>query len=467
MSRLWVRLTLAFAIVVLVAVGTVAVLANLRAGEAFRLYLSYSRSDRPDALAETLAAYYREYGSWEGIQVFLERVPMMLGPGMGMRPGFGFPRDSEALVVLADAANVVLYERPDSRPGRRLSADEQAAAQEITVGGELVGRLVVALPMQQAIWGPLEERFFARMRQFLAVGALAAGGLGLLIGLGFSRSLSAPLQRLAWAARAVARQDFSQRVEARGSAEMADVAQAFNEMANALEQAEQQRKNLVADVAHELRTPLTVLQGNLRAILDDVYALDKAEVSRLYDETLLLSRLVDDLRQLALADAGQLELNVQPTALGTALRLATDSLAVPADAQQVTMEVEALPELPMVQADPDRLAQILHNLLANALRHTPAGGRITVRATATGIEAQVEVRDSGEGIAPEDLPHIFDRFWRADRARSRDSQAAPRTGLGLSIAQTLVEAHGGRIWAESAPGDGATFRFTLPMYSPA
>jgi signal transduction histidine kinase len=249
---------------------------------------------------------------------------------------------------------------------------------------------------------------------------------------------------------------------------MAEVAQAFNEMTAALEESEQQRQNLVADVAHELRTPLTVVQGNLRAILDDVYPLEKAEIARLYDETRLLGRLVDDLRELALADAGQLRLNLQPIDASLVIGTMAENLSLVAEAQGVTLDVQLPDDLGPVQADPDRLAQVLGNLMVNALHHTPPGGRITVTAQQVGSTVQTSVSDSGEGIAPQDLPHVFERFWRADPARAHAEQAgaerwARRSGLGLSVAQSLIEAQGGRIWAESELGRGSTFHFTVPI----
>jgi two-component system OmpR family sensor kinase/two-component system sensor histidine kinase BaeS len=307
--------------------------------------------------------------------------------------------------------------------------------------------------------GRLEQQFLSGMRTILVVGAALAVVLGAIMGALLSQRLMAPLQRLAAAARAVAGGDLDHKVEVEGSAEIVEVGNAFNEMTTALSESERQRQNMVADVAHELRTPLSVVQGNLRAILDDVYELDKAEISRLYDETRLLSRLVDDLRELALADAGQLRLTLRPTDLAPIIQDSIDNLALGAEAQEVTLSASLPDALLPVQADPDRVAQVLRNLLANALRYTPAGGTVTVDAGSYGGMVEVAVADTGGGIDPRDLPHIFERFWRADPARVRMGS----TGLGLSIAQTLIEAQGGRIWAESAPGQGSTFRFTLPV----
>jgi two-component system OmpR family sensor kinase/two-component system sensor histidine kinase BaeS len=270
----------------------------------------------------------------------------------------------------------------------------------------------------------------------------------------------------------VANRDFSRRVEVEGSTEIAEVARAFNEMTVALERSERQRQSMVADVAHELRSPLSVIQGNLQAILDDVYSLDKAEITRLYDETRLLSRLVDDLRELALADAGQLQLDLQPVDATAIIQTTVEGLAMAAEAQGVSLTAETGTEVPLVRADADRLAQVLRNLLVNGLRHTPAGGTVTVTAQASESALELAVADTGEGIAAEDLPHVFDRFWRADpartrlaRSRSADNEARwyAGSGLGLSIAQSLVEAQGGRIWVESEPGQGSVFRFTVPL----
>lgn len=476
MNRLWVRLTLAFALVILVTVGAIALLADLTAGQVFRQYLSYSDIAQFQNLKDHLAEYYVENGGWQGVDGFLRQVRIvpapMSGQMPGRRPGTIAWGDNRFFLILADADGQVVSDGPRGQPGRKLSHDEEAAAQEIMVGDTVVGQLVIVRPMQSAIFGPLERAFVTRLRWLLVAGALLAGALGVLLGVVLSRSLTAPLRRLATAARAVADRDFSRRVRAEGSIEMAEVAEAFNEMTEALESSERQRQNMVADVAHELRTPLSVVQGSLRAILDDVYPLDKTEISRLYDETRLLSRLVDDLRELALADAGQLRLSLSPVDLAAEIQATTDSMALAAEAQSVTLSADVPDRLPLVQADPDRLAQVLRNLLVNALRHTPVGGSVTVMAAQASSEVEIAVSDTGEGIAPQDLSKVFERFWRADLARARTEWSRQGSGyvrwtggsgLGLSVAKSLVEAQGGRIWVESTLGEGTTFRFTLPM----
>jgi two-component system OmpR family sensor kinase/two-component system sensor histidine kinase BaeS len=468
MNRLWVRLTLAFTLVVLVAVGAIAILISYTTGAEFRQYVTHSGMRASGSGMQQLAAYYEEQGSWEGVEALLEEGVFVTAPlggpmaGPNRRPGMPGRRLD---AVLADATGKVVYDSAGQDEGKRLSSRERSRALSITgtSSDEVIGYLLLSFPGRSDPLGNLEQQFLQRMRNLLFAGAAVAVGLGLVMGALLSRSLTAPLQRLAAAARAVAAGDLGRQVEVEGSVEMAEVGQAFNEMTAALEEAETLRQNLVADVAHELRTPLSVVQGNLRAILDDVYPLDKAEVSRLYDETRLLSRLVDDLQELALADAGQLPLNVQPTDVGLVVRHTVENLALAAEAQEVTLSAQIPAGLPPVQADPDRIAQVLRNLSVNALRHTPPGGSVTITASALAGAVEIAVTDTGEGIAPDDLPHVFERFWRAERSRQRSDRWVGGTGLGLSVAQSLVEAQGGRIWAESVHGQGATFRFTLPL----
>ena len=468
MNRLWVQLSLAFALIVLVTVAAVALLADLTAGHAFRRYLTYSSASLHQTLVSTLTDYYQSHGNWEGVQQVLPapKASPLREPLPRRHVGPKGPESGPLQIVLADEKGRVVYDNHAPPAGRKLTRDEKAAAQDIELDGQVIGRLVLSSPLQEARLGPLEQVFVARLRWLLVGGALLAGLLGILLGLAVSRNLTAPLQRLATAARAVASRDFSQRVDVQGSAEMAEVGRAFNDMAAALEESELQRQQMVADVAHELRSPLAILQGNLRAMLDGVYPLEKAEIARLYDETRLLGRLVDDLRDLALADAGKLRLNLRPTDVTTVIESTVGSLA--AAATDLDLRVNLPADLPPVQTDPDRLAQVLRNLLTNALRHTPPGGSVAVTVIQTEGCVEIVVTDSGEGIAPQDLPHVFDRLWQADPARPRrgskqDSRWAAGSGLGLSIAQSLVEAQGGRIWAESWPGQGSAFHFTLPL----
>jgi two-component system OmpR family sensor kinase len=476
MNRLWIHLTLGFALVTLVSTLTVALLANVRADATFRGYLAQNQVAESGVL-DRLAAHYATQGSWAGAEALLTAAH---GPGMGPGQGQGMGMGQGAMllrsIALADAEGQVMADPARVVSGPTLSASEQASALPIRIQGRTVGYLLARMPASAAL-PAAAERFLDTLNTTLWMAGLLASGLGLALGLLIARGLAAPLARLAGGARRIAQGQLDARVPAAGPAEVRTVATAFNEMAAALEAGEAQRRHMVADIAHELRTPLTVVQGNLRAMLDDVYPLSKAEVATIYETTLGMRRLVDDLRELSLAEAGRLDLRPQPVAIAPLLAREVALFADLAAAEGVTLQLEAPSALPAAMADPERLAQVLHNLVSNALRHTPAGGAVTlaVRADdrplpapaitggvpASGVPWAVvfEVRDTGVGIAAADLPHLFERFYRADRGRAR---AAGGSGLGLAITRQLVRLQGGEIGVASAPGQGARFWFTLP-----
>jgi len=241
---------------------------------------------------------------------------------------------------------------------------------------------------------------------------------------------------------------------------MGELAVAFNQMIRELARADELRRNMTADVAHELRTPLSVIRGKLEGVLDGVYPATPEHLEPILDEILLLTRLVEDLHLMALAEAGQLALEKRPLDVGDLLRDAQVNFGPQADDRGVTLALDLPEALPQVMADWRRISQVLGNLLTNALRHTPPGGRVTLSARAIGGAVEVTVADTGAGIPPEDLPYIFERFWRGDKSRSR---AGGGSGLGLAIARQLVEMHGGKIGVESTPGQVTRFTFTLPL----
>ena len=294
-----------------------------------------------------------------------------------------------------------------------------------------------------------------RLVNFMILSIVVGLGAGIVI----ARIVSAPINDLAQAAHRVGQGELGVRVKPHGSQEMVELADTFNKMAADLQHAEILRNNLMADVSHELRTPLTVLEGNLRAALDHVYALDEAEIANLYGQTRHLIRLVSDLRELALAENHQLPLERQPTDLNALVAETLQAIEPLAVEKDVRLANQTAP-LPELTVDPIRIRQVLFNLLSNALRHTPAGGEISVSGTREGGEVRLAVRDTGEGLEPDQLAAVFDRFYRTDRSRSRDTGG---TGLGLAIVKAIVEAHGGRVEARSAGrGQGSTFTVVLP-----
>ncbi len=310
--------------------------------------------------------------------------------------------------------------------------------------------------------GKPEEQFHApsnaqiqhRLYRFMGYSLLA----GLAGGFAVGHLISAPITALARAAREVGRGKLHVRVPVKGSREFQDLAEAFNRMASALEQGETLRNNLMADISHELRTPLTVLEGNLRAALDHVQNLDEAGIANLYTQTRHLIRLVNDLRELALAETGQLNLEMVPTDLRLLINETLQALEPLASERNVQLRAE-VKELPPVEVDPMRIRQVLFNLLSNALRHTSAGGIINVFGAQKPSGVTLTVEDSGEGLERDELTNLFNRFYRVDKSRSRETGG---TGLGLSIAKAIVEAHGGTITAYSA-GKNQGSRFTIAL----
>ena len=289
--------------------------------------------------------------------------------------------------------------------------------------------------------------------------SLALPLLALTFGLRSLRRIALPFTDIIAALDAAADGDLSVRVPERGRGEMDRLAKSFNRMLGELKRAEQQRRNLTADVAHELRTPLHIIQGNLEGILDGVYAADSEHIEATLEETRLLSRLVDDLRVLSLAEAGELPLHREDVDIADLLADVVTSFGGQADAQGINLHLSTVATPIHIHADADRLDQVLSNLVANALRHTPSGGEIVLSAAATTDAVEIRVRDTGEGINAEDLPFVFDRFWRGDRARTHGIGS----GLGLSIAAQLVKAHGGEITVTSEVGRGSEFVVRLGM----
>ncbi|MEZ4859788.1 MAG: ATP-binding protein [Caldilineaceae bacterium] len=454
MNRFWVRLSLYFCAFALFGALLLAITARVMVNDSVRQSFLPRQLEAPGGLVETLHDYYQLHRHWDGVGEVMSGAQAtfrVFGGGLNL--------------TLADGQGNLVYRLPPGGPGE--NGGETGGPHRrppnlqlpIEVDGAPVGYLQVRtfMPAQRALAGDLLQE----LSRLLIVIALGGALLGVVFSIAAGRTLTAPLTQLASAARAIGAGNLSRRVAVTGSDEVIEVATAFNEMAAQLETAEQLRRNLVADVAHELRTPLTVIQGNLQAILDEVYPLDKEEIARLYTHTRLLNRLVNDLHELAQAEAGQLPLNRQSLDLNALIQETVDAFAPMADEADITVASQLASALPPVWGDAARLAQVLHNLLANAIRYTPAGGLVTIQSSADQHVVQVAVTDTGEGLAPEHLAHIFDRFYRTDKARARHTGGA---GLGLAIVRAIVVAHGGQVTATSpGVGQGSTFTMRLPI----
>ncbi len=473
MRSLTFKLAAGFVVVALAGVLIVGYLANRSTTDEFGNYLEGGGLAQEQRAAGYLAERYSATGSWQGIQPVVASIARWLGErmvlvdgagrivadsaGRGPMAGTPTPPTGNPIPVIAGGQTVgTLYLSPDGQGNSGMMGGMMGGRGAYPSMIEMMRDL-----MQQA--GSPERKFLDAVNHSLWIAGGVALAAALLLGLILSRQITAPLKRLTLASRRVAAGDFSQRVELNSRDELASLAEAFNAMAANLARNEEQRKQLLGDIAHELKTPLAVISGNLEAMIDNVVEATPERLASLREESLLLNRLVTDLRDLSLAEAGQLPLHIGSVDLAELAKGATAGVQTQAGDQGITLEVELPEALPAVMADPDRIGQVLRNLLSNALRYTPERGTIRVSAephmNGSGF-VEVTVADTGSGIPAEELPRVFDRFYRVDRSRTRSSGG---TGLGLSVAKQLVEAHGGRIWAESKPGAGSAFHFTLPV----
>lgn len=359
--------------------------------------------------------------------------------------------------VIADSTGRVVLDTLDEKTGSLLSTLELRWGTPIKLDGVQVGTLILGSTEAYAF---LQKDFNQSVARWTGIAGVLALLIGAAAGVLTSRRITGALGSLSSATRQLAARDFSHRVAVGGEDELAQLGEAFNSMADRLEHSEKLRRNLVSDVAHELRTPLSILRGNFESIQEGVLNPTPDVILSMHDEVLRMGRLVSDLQELSLAEAGRLRLHKQRMEVGTLL----DRVAVPfqaeASSRGVEFRVQVDPKLPEVEIDPDRIAQTILNLLTNALRHTSSGGSITLKAALEERCLRVSVSDTGSGIDPQDLPYIFDRFYRAEKSRSRASGGA---GLGLAIAKGFVEAHGGQLQVESELGKGSTFRFCIPL----
>ena len=474
-----VRLSLRAQLTLAIVLVTLAVVAFVLASSRRQLVEEFARVDGVNdtsyvaTAAAWLEAWYpdvRDF-NWPGADSVL--ATLQRPPGI-------------ELVLQSMSGVVVAATRPDLRHAE-LSGGGNGAAHKpvvLTMRGGADGTLVRLMfdsPPSRQLHGPdgrlvgtVYSFYMPRPRHGLRVVAdparglvgrvllapLLGGALLSIVLLFFAVSrLLAPLRAVTDATRRLAAGDRAARVTVAGASEVADLSHAFNRMAESLERSETTRRQMVSDVAHELRTPLTNLRCRLEAMQDGLAAADAAALRALHDETLLLARLVEDLQLLSLADAGRLPLERQRVDLREVAEGAITALAPRAETAGVGISLAA-GAVTFADCDPARIGQVFRNLLANALAHTPRGGDILVTVESRDGSAWSTVRDSGEGIAPEHLPHVFDRFWRADAARTREKGGA---GLGLAIVRQLVELHGGEVSATSVPGEGATFRVRLPL----
>ena len=304
--------------------------------------------------------------------------------------------------------------------------------------------------------------FRASFNEALTYAALAAMIVAIAFSLFLSRSVIAPIYAMSLATQRISDGHYDERIQVNGRDELAQLAVRFNEMAEKLDQVESMRRRLIGDVSHELRTPLTAIKGSMEGLMDGVLPATDETYQQIHAEADRLNRLVDDLQELSRVEARAYQLDIRSLDVSTLVQTVNKRLAPHSKSKRISLDLELAPDLPHILADEDRAVQVLTNLTGNALQYTPESGRITISAKRIRDEIQIAVGDTGIGIPPEHLSHIFDRFYRVDKSRSR--QAGGGSGIGLTIARALVEAQGGHLWVESAgDGKGSTFTFTLPI----
>lgn len=441
------KLTLAFLLVSLIAIGLAAIFVRVTTYARFSNYLA---DQRQASFVAVVTDYYKANGSWSGVDTALRSEGLLPPPA---QPGSAAPDPQPFSLV--DQNRVVIIPGGNYQSGQKIQKGVLAKGIGITIDGRIVGTILSTgqTPPRTAI----EEKYLASINQSLLIAALGAAVVALLLGLLLARTLTHPIRDLTAAARAMAKGRLEQQVPVRSTDELGELAQAFNQMSVDLVHANQSRKQMTADIAHDLRNPLTVISGYLESLQDGKLKPTPERFATMKAEVQYLQRLVEDLRTLSLADAGELALHYQLVLPGELLERVAASYQHRAEGLGISLEVETEPGLTEISVDPERMEQVLDNLISNALRYTPEGGAIRLTARQDGLNLILEVQDNGSGIAPEDLSHIFDRSYRGDPSRGGDG-----SGLGLAIAQSIVELHGGSIHAESRMPGGSRFLISIP-----
>ncbi len=501
-SSLRTRLILSFVVIIIVTMGSFALIGRVSIQQWFNNMVLASGKDYARRMSFIFAYYYYENGSWEGVENLLIRFkdfsdnnpadnnppfvpnlesepadnqstenPQMGGaqskqpsdeepsyrvPVWGTDPRISPPRDERLLLL--DADGTVIFDNDPEAGDEQKMLTNTSAGTKIVINGEHVGTVIAA--SSAGILNSFQQAYLNNVNLLILVGGILAilGAVGW--GTWMSVRIVRPVKALSQASLKLAGGDYSQRIEILSDDELGEMTKAFNQMADDLERQEMLRRRSLADVAHELRTPLSVLQIDLESIEDGIIEADEEAIQHLQLEVATLRNLVEDLRILSLADAGELKLEFQPVEVNGIIKVNARRIERSACEKGIRLVLDLTQEEQMVLGDEQRLSQVLLNLLSNALHFTPKGGTIEAGSKKIDQRVQIWVKDTGEGVSPNDLPHIFERLYRSDRARARGNGGS---GLGLSIARSLVETHGGKIWVESETGQGSQFIIELPL----
>jgi len=441
MHSLSTKFTLVLVLVSLVGVAFVAVYASQATQREFSRFLF---GQNQNELLIQLGEIYRSNGGWNNINQGTLRT-------LSGNQKYGTPYavvSTDGLVVIAS---------PKFPLDTQVSQLDISSGIAIDVDGKTVGIVISSAPRVLPL-RPIIENFSKAINRSLLLAGLIAVGVSLLLGLIFSLTLTRRLSDLSNAAHAIAKGELNRKVKVASKDEIGELALAFNQMSAELERSRELRRQMTADIAHELRTPLSIILGRAETLADGMLPPTPEVFQVIHQEALRVNRLVEDLRLLSLSDAGELPLERRIVSISQLLEEITGTYKVNAEQKGVALQNITSENLPSILADPDRLKQILANLIENAFRYTPSGGSIQLSARAEDQGVIIRVSDNGIGIPQDEIPHVFDRFYRGDKSRERDQGGS---GLGLAIVNSLVNAHGGHISAQSQPGEGTTFAIWL------
>ncbi len=458
MRSISTKLILAFLSIGIISVAIIFITARWNTRAEFINFLS--DQTQTDTITE-LSNYHLKNGSWAGVETAFAPQPDF-GPGPEEhRPSQPF--------TLADENGVVICSDGKYKPGNKLSQTDFEIGTSIMEDGRVIG---IFVPLRMPFQGqPRELEFIERTNLTLLYGALIGAVIALLLGIFLSRTLTRPIRELTRATHAVSEGDLSQQVTVHSNDELGELAKAFNKMSTELLRSVNTRKQMTADIAHELRTPLSLILGHAEAVHDGVLPPSRENFEIIREEASRLEHLVNDLRILSLADAGELSMHRQVIEPESLIQEVAALYQYETQKKNISLDVDITPALPTIEVDPGRMTQVLTNILDNATRHTPAGGRIILSAKQVADQVQLSVQDSGPGLKAEDLERIFERFYRADASRQRDGEVPGGSGLGLAIAKSIVQAHNGQLSAETStqlsPGSDAGSGLKIKILLPA
>jgi len=447
--KLTTKLILAFLLVSLFSAGIIVVFTRIATNREFDKFVN---NQYEADLVNQLTSYYQDNQTWDGIENLFNR---------------NHNGDRRLFFSIADSNGRIIIAGMDRHPGEIIRANELDTGTKLQVNNETVGTLLINTPPDK---NPLEDEFLRRLSQSIYLSAIGTIILAFMLGAILSRTITHPIRELTKVTHEMAGGKFGQQVPVRSHDEIGELALSFNKMNDDLAQSFNLRKQMTADIAHELRTPLSLIIGHAEAVHDGVLPASKENFEIIREEAERLEQLVNDLRTLSLADAGELAVDFQPVEINKFLGDIIAHYMVQFNQKRIALDIEPFDEaqgkhVPVAlraqtNLDPIRFSQVLTNILDNALRYTPEDGRVLISTEKNGDQIKITIQDSGEGVTPEDAAHLFDRFYRADASRTRDEGGS---GLGLAIAKSIVEMHGGKIWAESETGKGLKVVIQLPV----